>query len=186
MTPRERVEAVACAAWGVSRVDVRVGVFPSHAVASVSSERTVDSTERSLTLVAPTVDEALRRVADVIAGEVSGIAARAKRDADAAATEARILARLAACVACAVPCRDHVARCKGVAPCREVMPRVVLAWWTDRMKRVADMLALGKSSPLIPHVWVPVVWRPAWGARWYKGRACRDPRKHAPTCKVHP
>ena len=108
------------------------------------------------------------------------------RDADAAAAEARILARLAACVACAVPCRDHVARCKGVAPCREVMPRVVLAWWTDRMKRVADMLALGKSSPLIPHAWVPVVWRPAWGARWYKGRACRDPRKRATTCKVMP
>jgi hypothetical protein len=119
----------------------------------VSSERTVDSTERSLTLVAPTVDEALRRVADVIAGEVSSSATRATRDADAAAAEARILARLAAHVARAVPCREHVARCKGVAPCRKVIPR--------------------RTRPL----W----WRPG-----RKGRACRDPRKHAPACKVMP
>jgi hypothetical protein len=64
------------------------------------------------------------------------------------------------------------------------MPRVALAPWTDRMKRITDMLALGKASPLLPHGWVPAVWRPLWWRRGRKGRACRDPRKHAPTCKV--
>jgi hypothetical protein len=184
VTPRERVEAVARAAWGVSRVDVTVVTLPEHAVAVVSSERTTDSVPRSQTATAPTVDAALLRAADLIAGGVSSSATRATRDADAAAAEARILARLAACVACAVPCRDHVARCKGAAPCREVMPRVALAPWTDRMKRITDMLALGKASPLLPHGWVPAVWRPLWWRRGRKGRACRDPRKHAPTCKV--
>lgn len=188
MTPRERVEAVARAAWGVSRVDVRVGVFPSHAVASVSSERTVDSTERSLTLVAPTVDDALRRVADVIAGEVSGIAARATRDADAAAAEARILARLAACVACAVPCREHVARCEGVAPCREVMPRVRLTPLCVRLDGydAAHNTAWCTRQAGVPWGGTAVIARPLWWRRGRKGRACRDPRKHAPTCKVMP
>lgn len=149
MTPSERVAAVARAAWGVDRVKVAAGVFPSHAVASVASERTADSTERSLTLMAPTVREALLRVADVIAGEVSASAAKAKRAADDAAAEARILAALASCVARAVPCREHAARCGGVAVCREVMPRAR---------------------------------RTRWSRATGKGRACRDPRKRAPTC----
>lgn len=112
MTPRERVEAVACAAWGVSRVDVTVVALPAHAVAVVSSERAIDSVSRSQTATAPTVNAALLRAADLIAGGVSNSAAEAQRVADNAAAEARIFARLAACVARAVPCREHAATCK--------------------------------------------------------------------------
>jgi hypothetical protein len=186
VTPRERVEAVARAAWGVSRVDVTVVTLPEHAVAVVSSERTTDSVPRSQTATAPTVDAALLRAADLIAGGVSSSATRATRDADAAAAEARILARLAACVACAVPCRDHVARCKGVAPCREVMPRVQIAWWLDRVAGCDDSLLIARSSRDAGDPWPypTTIMRPLWWRRGRKGRACRDPRKHAPTCKV--
>lgn len=188
MTPCERVEAVARAAWGVSRVDVSVAVLPSHAVAVVSSERTTDSVPRSQTATAPTIAAALLRAADAIAGGVSNSAAEAQRIADAAAVEARILARLAACVACAVPCREHSARCKGVAPCREVMPRVQIAWWLDRVAGCDDSLLIARSSRDEGEPWPhpTTIMRPLWWRRGRKGRACRDPRKRAATCKVQP
>lgn len=186
MTPCERVEAVACAAWGVDRVDVTVAVLPAHAVAVVSSERTVDSVARSQTASAPTVAAALLRAADCIAGEVSNSAAKAKRDADNAAAEARILARLAAHVARAVPCRDHDARCKGVALCREVMPRVRLTPLCERLDGydAAHNTAWCTRQAGVPWGGTAVLARPLWWRRGRKGRACRDPRKRAATCPM--
>lgn len=188
MTPRERVEAVARAAWGVDRVGVTVVALPEHVVVVVSSERTTDSVPRSQTATAPTVAAALLRAADIIAGGVSNSAARAKRDADAAAVEARILAQLAACVACAVPCREHVARCESAAPCREVMPRVRLTPLCERLDGydAAHNTAWCTRQAGVPWGGTAVVARPLWWRRGRKGRACRDPRKHAPTCKVMP
>lgn len=188
MTPRERVEAVACAAWGVSRVDVTVVALPAHAVAVVSSERTTDSVPRSQTATAPTVNAALLRAADLIAGGVSNSAAEARRVADNAAAEARILARLAACVACAVPCRDHAARCEGVATCREVMPRVRLTPLCERLDGYEVAHGTAWCTRQVGRPWggTAVLARPLWWRRGSKGRACRDPRKHAPACKVMP
>lgn len=188
MTPRERVEAVARAAWGVDRVYVAVVALPEHAVAVVSSERTIDSVPRSQTATAPTVNAALLRAADLLAGGVSNSATEAQRVADNAAAEARILARLAACVARAVPCRDHAARCEGVALCREVMPRVRLTPLCERFDGydAAHNTAWCTRNAGVPWGGTAVLARPLWWRRGRKGRACRDPRKHAPTCKVQP
>ena len=188
MTPRERVEAVARAAWGVDRVDVTVAVLPAHAVAVVSSERAIDSVSRSQTATAPTVNAALLRAADLLAGGVSNAASAAKRDADNAAAEARILARLAAHVACAVPCREHDARCEGVATRREVMPRVRMTPLCERLDGydAAHGTAWCTRNAGVPWGGTAVLARPLWWRRGRKGRACRDPRKHAPACKVMP
>lgn len=188
MTPRERVDAVARAAWGVSRVDVTIVAMPEHAVAVVSSERTIDSVSRSQTATAPTVAAALLRASDLIAGGVSNSAAEARRVADNAATEARILARLATHVARAVPCREHVARCEGVATCREVMPRARLTPLCERLDgyEAAHNTAWCTRSAGVPWGGTAVLSRPLWWRRGRKGRACRDPRKRAPTCKVMP
>lgn len=184
MTPRERVEAVACAAWGVDRVDVTIVALPEHAVAVVSSERTIDSVSRSQTATAPTVAAALLRASDLIAGGVSNAAAEARRVADNAAAEARILARLATHVARAVPCRDHDARCKGVALCREVMPRVRLTPLCERLDGhdAAHNTAWCTRQAGVPWGGTAVLARPLWWRRGRKGRACRDPRKRAATC----
>lgn len=193
MTPCERVEAIARAAWGVSRVDVTVAVLPSHAVAVVSSEQTSDSVPRSQTATAPTVAAALLRAADLIAGGVSNSATEAQRVADNAAAEARILARLAAHVARAAPCREHVARCHSSSSCAwERCPRVLphLSPHATQMRPaahpsrwvIAALRAQGQTSDALQ--WPAL--RPLWWRRGRKGRACRDPRKRAPTCKVMP
>lgn len=87
--------------------------------------------------------------------------------------------------------RERVAWCRAYSlSTMDRCPRVVLAPWADRMRSIIDILGSDPRRPMPPlepyHEWVPVVWRPLWGARGRKGRACRDPRKHAATCKVMP
>lgn len=84
-------------------------------------------------------------------------------------------------------CRGH-ARCTGTHTPREFCPVVVLrpaAWGLHGWREAADLARRCRAAvpantgwPFAETVTRQPWWRPA-GAR---GRACRDPRKHAPTC----
>lgn len=79
-------------------------------------------------------------------------------------------------------------RCEGVAPCREVMPRVRPTPWCVRLDGydAAHNTAWCTRAAGAPWGGTAVVYRSLWWRRGSKGRACRDPRKHAPACKVMP
>jgi len=161
VTPRERVEAVARVAWGVNRV--RVEVFPdcrnpARIVASaMACSHDVDGILAGYPC--PTAWAATEDAALVRLADQ--IVAEPVRTAARTRAQADALAAEARIL-------EGLVRCLALAvPCRDVAVRCT------------SMHTLRSLCPVaIRQPW----WRPA-GTR---GRACRDPRKRAPTCKVQP
>lgn len=188
MTPRERVEAVACAAWGVRHVTASTYPHGTGVVAFAAAARESADVPRSENAWGTDHDEALTRLERIIVGEAARDTAARERawvEAQVAALDAR---RAMLAIACAVPCREHVARCEGVAPCREVMPRVRLTPLCERLDGydAAHSTAWCTRNAGVPWGGTAVLARPLWWRHGRKGRACRDPRKHAATCKAMP
>jgi hypothetical protein len=102
MTPRERVEAVACAAWCVSRIVVSVHPDASgcYAFATVPRDSPCWLSVGCQSESARGVDEAdaLRRLEHLITSECRGAAKRYRLLADAAVARAQHAERIAACL----------------------------------------------------------------------------------------